>query len=247
MSLPIINILKEPYVRWNMRLMRPDEIGVIIPDGPGPNVREGLKCNITDPVSAAIYAINEAGTDNGLTIHIENMVKKHGSWARSMPPVTPKDIARYQSHYPNCDLASVSNTIKEVGSVLSEGQYLFHGGFWPTAHGKNAQFVTTRPLSTTLSPNVAFAETLHGGKAYDAGRIDILVLKVKNPCTKIFAFKHKGTNLGHEMEILFASGATLKYIREQYIEDITVGKCLPGSFHTQTKMVPAYIVEVEIS
>ncbi len=83
------------------------------------------------------------------------------------------------------------------------------------------------------------------GKAYDAGRIDLMVVRVSQPKTKAYAYSRNGDH-GNEKEIVFASGATLTRVRETYVVDILAMKAAP-SLQIKEKVVPAYVVEVEIS
>lgn len=72
-----------------------------------------------------------------------------------MPETTPKPIAEYQGDTYCCDLKAVSEAIRLSGRPMMPGQYLFHGGKWPAEYKYGAMFETTRPLSTTLCPNIA--------------------------------------------------------------------------------------------
>ncbi|THD53846.1 hypothetical protein ERD95_05030 [Enterobacteriaceae bacterium ML5] len=247
MSFQIIDIFRVPYIHYNKRVMKPEEIGVVIPDGPGPRINTTLICNLTTPVQSAFYAAQTAGTDNGLTIHIKAMLDQHPVWSALMPSVTPPALLQYQQSYANSNLSAVSAEINQIGKMLTDGQYLFHGGLWPTTYLPGSKFTTIRPLSTTLCPNVAFNETLHNGKAYDSGRIDILVLKVKDPQTKVFAYDVNGADLGHEQEAIFAEGAVLTLVSVEAVGISTAGKCAPGSYQVKEKTVPVYIIEAEIS
>jgi hypothetical protein len=90
---------------------------------------------------------------------------------------------------------------------------------------------------------VALRNAAHKAKAYDAGRLDLWVLRATNPMTKAFAFKLKGTNFGHESEVLLASGAQLtlkgeRLIRENY----------PAvKYELPNKEIPIYVLDVEVS
>ncbi len=83
------------------------------------------------------------------------------------------------------------------------------------------------------------------GKAYDAGRLDLMVVRVTQPKSKAYAYSREG-NHGNEKEVVFASGAQLTRARETHIADIPASKVTSG-FRRQEKVVPAYLVEVEIS
>lgn len=82
------------------------------------------------------------------------------------------------------------------------------------------------------------------GKAYDAGRLDLIVICVRRCKTKAYAFSREGTH-GNEKEVVFASGAQLTRVRETHITDISVSR-VTSSMQQEKKDVPAYMVEVEI-
>ena len=87
-----------------------------------------------------------------------------------------------------------------------------------------------------------------GRKAYDAGVIDLLVLKVTQPYTRVFSYKIKGTEKGNEKEVLFSSGAKLKLIESKTIRyDYKVGKVFSGSVVCHEKFVCINVKLVEIS
>jgi len=83
------------------------------------------------------------------------------------------------------------------------------------------------------------------GKAFDAGRVDLMVVRVAQPTTNAYVYS-RGDEYGNEKEIVFASGAKLKRIRETHVNKITVRK-MHGDLSEDEKVVPAYLVEVEIS
>ncbi len=156
------------------------------------------------------------GPDNGLSNRINGALEDkncYSSWERAMPSKTPENLKIYKNNYQAHNPTLVDCEINSYGSFLSPGQELFHGGLWPPGNSQ----VTTRPLSTTFCPTVAFQNALYKGKAYDANRIDLMVLTVKSSVTNAFAYKRKNMSLGHENEVLFASGAHLTLISEKLI------------------------------
>lgn len=91
--------------------------------------------------------------------------------------------------------------------------------------GGGDRLTTERPLSSSFCPQVALRNADHKGKGYDAGRIDLLVLRATNPRTNVFAYKRKGTNLGHGNEVLFAARANLTLTSSELVSvDYTAGK-----------------------
>ncbi|CFL01736.1 hypothetical protein [Burkholderia pseudomallei] len=119
---------------------------------------------------------------------------------------------------------------------------MFHGGHWAS---DSPTLTTSRPFSTSFCPQVALRNAEWKGKAYDAGRVDLMVVRVTQPKTKAYAYSREG-NHGNEKEVVFASGAQLTRVRETHIADIPVSKVTSG-IQTEEKVVPAYVVEVEIS
>ncbi len=115
------------------------------------------------------------------------------------------------------------------------------GGAWPS--DSTGELVTNRPLSTTFCPQIALRNAEWKGKAHKQGRLDLFVLRVTEPRTKAFVFKRAGTNLGHENEILFATGAKLKKRSETMIHN----QYMVGHGSDAKKEVPVYVLEVDIS
>ncbi|NEI66537.1 hypothetical protein [Rhizobium leguminosarum] len=147
---------------------------------------------------------------NWLNNRITDALRKtseYKKWHSAMPSRTPSAIAAYQKNYAKSDLAAVNSEINLHGSPLPLGQQLFHGGLWSGMSGA----ITSRPLSTSLSPTVAFSNALHSAKAYEAGRLDLIVLRT-TVSTNAFVFKSRGTKLGHEIEVLLAAGISLKIL-----------------------------------
>ena len=119
-------------------------------------------------------------------------------WRNPMGSSVPPPLGQYQKKY--AKTANVDAVIKSIGASLSPGQKLFRGGI--TSPG-----IQSGVLSTTFSPEVAMNEALWKGKANAIGKIQIYVLEVVNPKTCVYVFRQHGSNLGHEKEVLFASGA----------------------------------------
>jgi hypothetical protein len=102
--------------------------------------------------------------------------------------------------------------------------------------------VISRPLSTTFNPNVAFANALWKAKAYDAGRLDLIVLTTKTATTKAFVFNLRG-EFSHEREVLLPAATYLTFVRET---------CLRTAFNatkvrSPDKTIPVCVAEVEVS
>lgn len=138
--------------------------------------------------------------DNVADWFVEDMLttKVLRPWRNPMGSSVPPPLGQYQKKYANT--ANVDSVIKSIGALLSPGQKLFRGG--TTNPG-----VQSGVLSTTFSPEVAMNEALWNGKANAIGKIQIYVLEVVDPKTCVYVFRQHGSNLGHEKEVLFASGA----------------------------------------
>lgn len=213
MSLPLVNTFSPPYEKWETRHPTVEEM--LAANDLHMSVKVRLEATVANAYEAATH-IGRVGADNGLGNFINAVLDDspaHKQWRQAMPSKTPDALARYQKSYPKCDFAQVSMEINAIAQVLSEGQCLFHAGLWPDG----ATLITDRPLSTSFCPQVALRNADHQSKAYDAGRIDLFVLTATSPKTNIFAYKRNGTNLGHENEVLFAAGASLKLVSAEVV------------------------------
>ena len=157
-----------------------------------------------------------------------------------VPPETPPALLDYQEKYPDYNPEEVDREINSFGVILAEGQCLFHGGLWPS---HTIPFPTDRPLSTSFNPQKAWNNAVWQGKAYDAGRIDLIVLKVTSEKSKAYYYGPGGQH-GHEKEVLFATGATLRFVSRTHVCDGTV--YMSRDFLERTKVVPVYVIEAEI-
>lgn len=188
------------------------------------------------------YYTAEHGPKSGLNNHIEDFLKgssDYKAWMRRMPTRKPSAIATYQTKYDKRDDAAVSQDVLAYGDTLDVGQTLFHGGYWTGGRGS---ITTSRPLSTSFSPTVAFQNALWKAKAYDAGRLDLMVLKTTAATTKAYVFGSRG-KLSHELEGLLAAGAKLTFVKEA---------CLRTNFNATKyghvdKKIPVYVVELDVS
>lgn len=238
-NLPLVDTFSPPYEAWETRSATLEEM--LAAGNPHLPVKVRLKATISNANEAANY-MAAVGADNGLGNFIDDALDlsaAYKSWRQAMPSKTPGELLQYQKLYPHCDFKQVSAEIEAVGSVLSEGQCLFHAGLWPGGNG----FVADRPLSTSFCPQVALRNADHKGKGYDANRIDLFVLRATSPKTKVFAYRRKGTNLGHESEVLFAAGAELSLRSE-----LQVNTNYPaGKWGFPNKRISVYVLTVDIS
>lgn len=239
LSLPLVDTFYPPYEKWETR---PPTIEEMKASGNfHQQIKVRLEATVASAHDAAVY-MGGVGADNGLGNFINEALDHSAackSWRQAMPSKTPDVLSGYQKSYPHCDFAQVSAEIEATGHVLSEGQCLFHAGLWPGG----ARLTTNRPLSTSFCPQVALRNADHLGKGYDAGGIDLFVLRATRPRTKVFAYKRKGTNLGHENEVLFATGADLTLV-----STVVVNTNYPaGRWGLPDKRISVRVLAVEIS
>jgi len=246
--LPLVNPFSEPYIIWNKREATQKEKedyfsqhGRYLTE-----VKDTIKEKINTPLNAAKYiarVCHDVGLDNFINKALSKS-DKYKQMRNSMPSKTPQEISIYQKSYPSYNIDNVNDAINNINSLLSNGQILFHGGSW---FNDNLDEITTiRPFSTSFSPQVALRNAEHKGKAYDSNRIDLFVLNIKNSKTKVFVFRNKGTNLGHENEVLFSSGAILKVKSRTLIRDDYIAYKVATGLNMLNKKIPIYILEVDI-
>jgi hypothetical protein len=245
----VFNVFETPYECWETRkptlqemMQHSEQTGEMLH-----SIRDKLICRVTDHFEAAKHMLT-VGADGALGRFIEDALDNSPAYKElrsRMPSRTPKEISDYQKNYPSCDSSAISQAIDASGCTLPEGIALFHGGFWP--HDRGSSLTTTRPLSTSLCPQVALRNAVWKGKAFDAGEIHLFVLKVVNPKTNVFVFRSKGTNLGHEKEVLFSAGAMLTLKKKTRVrDDYNVCKVFDGT-RTVSNQIPAFVLEIEVS
>ncbi|MFP1794474.1 hypothetical protein ACLEDN_00585 [Lonsdalea quercina] len=203
-----------------------------------------------DNMHDAARLIIAGSASNNLGNHIDNNLtnsNEYKKWRELMPSRTPKTLAFYQKSYSrDMNFDDVDEEIISCGKLLTQKQQLVHGGNIFNNEPIGTILKMKRPLSTSLCPVVAQSNALWGGKAYEENALTLIVLNVINPQTKVFVFRHSGTNLGHEKEVLFASGATLTLRgRTEMGGYINVSKFSGTMCHK--KAVPRYVLKVDIS
>lgn len=241
-NLPIIDIFEgKPFIVTKDRPATPEEYlqsgKMFVP----------VKICMLQNYHPAILCAFETLHTNQMATLVENILKENKEfkqWRSCMPSRIPDALSKYQKSYGKCDFKTVDKEINNIGYKLSEGQQLIHGGLWCDL---SAQIPTDRPLSTTFCPKVAISETLHNGKAYDNDRIDIIILTVVNPNTNVYVFNQGRSSLGHEREVLFASGAILTKKNEIQIEEKYLVYKYDTNLGELKKTVPVYIIEADIS
>ena len=242
MTLPIVDPFNPPYEVWQKRNPTLEEMNA---NGNWLPVKDQLLGTVFSALGAANYTATNAGEitlKNRLDGHITDFLKNsadYKAWQNAMPSKTPNAIAEYQKNSAKSDPVKVNGEIAQYGKLLGVGQCLFHGGLW---WGGPGSATTQTPLSTSLSPIAAIQNALHGGKAYNDGRLDLIVLKTTTSKTNAFVFKSSGTNLGHELEVLLAAGTPLTFVSEA---------CLCSAFEVEKvndpiKTIPIYVVQVAV-
>lgn len=246
-NLPLIDIFQNKLIMKKYRKATQDEI-----EQTNNKIDAIIKGIPIDPVvienhlQSAIY-MAKVSDDNQLEFSIDEILRNSldfKNWRNHMPSAIPKSIWNYQNRYPNYNMTEMDGEINKIGCKLSVGQTLVHGGLW---YDDFDTIITDRPLSATFCPQVALRNAEWRGKAYDNGRIDIMVLTVVNPYTNVYVFRQKGSQKGHEKEVVFASGATLTKIREHFIRQTLAYKWDCQAMNTIEKEVPIYVLEVNIS
>lgn len=245
----VVNVFVKPYEKWSKRKTTQEEALDLINNKKFP-VLEALEVNdklievVSTHIEAAARMLRER-SDNGLEFHIDRALDKsveYRALRELMPQDVPDALSSYQGNFSEHDLEAADKAIKTYGAEIAEGQWLFHGGYWAS---NSSTITTSRPFSTSFCPQVALRNAEWKGKAYDAGRVDLMVVRVTRPNTKAYVYSREG-NHGNEKEVVFASGAQLTRMRETRIADFPVYK-ISSSFQRENKIVPAYLVEIQIS
>ncbi len=243
-SSPVVDPFDPPYEVWSERKMTDAEVLEHLKQFGhfASTTKDKLLGKIGAPIDAAVHAV-AAVVDERLNSYLERQIASspgYDAWRRAMPSQTPSAIAKYQKDFPNYDARAVDEAIARNDFCLPVGQALFHGGLWPNPASRS--FVTDRPLSTTLLPSVALRNAEHGGKAYHAGEMQLMVLTVRAPTIKAFVLRKSGTLLGHEHEVLLPSNIRLTLQRKLRVR----GDYPCGLDPSRTKAVPGFVLEVDV-
>jgi len=242
----VINVFSMPFEVWSYRKASQQEMmdhfknqGFI-----SDQIKDRLVRRIGSAFEAADHMIRTK-VDNVLEGFIDRALADNFVFnvlRQQMPSPTPAALSDYQSSYPDYDLFAVDTAINRFGALLADGQYLLHGGCW---FSDGDSFTTDRPLSTTFCPQIALRSAEWRGKAYEANRVELMVIRITQPRTKAYLFGPEG-DLKHEKEVVFASGAHLKRLHTHFIMNTSAYKVTNG-LQIVKKEVPAYLTEVELS
>lgn len=206
-------------------------------------VNEELIEAINNHSQAASYMLRTKA-DNGLEFHIDRALAKSADYLhlrQLMPLIVPQSLKDYQCGFTEECITEADKAIKTHGVALAAGQTLFHGGLWKST---GRTLTTSRPFSTSFCPQVAMRNGEWSGKAFNAGRLDLMVVHVARPKTQAYVYSTKGVH-GNEKEVVFASGANLTLIDEQHVADITAYK-YTDSLEPIKKTISAYVLEIEL-
>ncbi|WLG25990.1 hypothetical protein [Pseudomonas lurida] len=245
----LINVFAQPYEVWTQRETSFEEAMDLVKNH-DLHISQAMQVNdqLVEVVSTHFQAATRMllkRSDNGLENHVNGALyasNEYRALRGLMPMHEPEALTSYQGSFTEQDWATADAAINAYGIEMSEGQILFHGGLWPS---DSLTFTTTRPFSTSFCPQVALRNAEWRGKAFDAGRVDLMVVRVTQPRAKAYAYNLEGEH-GNEKEIVFASGAKLHRVNETYVTDMHVCK-VNSSLQEIEKTVSAYLVEVAIS
>lgn len=243
--LPVIDVFDPPYEVWSRRPLGNDERLLYYREHNSfvSEVKDYLEKRIDSAYLAAAY-MAEVRSDNALENFIDDALDASPAMEAVqtiMPAETPKNLLRYQAYYPSYDADKVDKEIREHGAFFDEGQFLFHGGGWPDGVD---EFVTSRPLSTSFCPQIALRNSEFKGKAYDLGRVDLIVVKTTGGKCPAYVYGRSG-EMKHEKEVVFPAGVKLKLVSRTLIQQSTVCKIGPD-MNPLYALVPYYVVEAEI-
>ncbi|WP_177208198.1 hypothetical protein [Pseudoalteromonas denitrificans] len=244
--LPLVNVFENPYELWEERDQTLEEMK--LSGNFHERVKVKLEAKLFNHVDAAKHMIVKV-VDNQLERFIKDYLNQSPCYKKmrsAMPSRTPKSLSDYQRRFQSTTFDQVTTDINTHGKLLSDGQCLFHGGFFPIKTGES--FTTTRPFSTSFCPQIALRNAEWAGKAYDAGEVNLIVVRTVNSQTKTFCFRVNGTDKGHEAEILFAAGAKITLRSKVKIKNGKAYKaCSQYAGRVLEKEIPFYLVEVDIS
>lgn len=188
--------------------------------------------------------IKELVKINGVNIELSNYFNKaqdkntnFKELLLKMPKNIPEIFVSFQSNPKSVDSSQLNNEIKKNGIEIPLEQEILHGGFlFPE------NFITQRPLSTTIDAQVAFREAEHTEVSLRKNRIDINLLTVKQTGIKAVVFETENGDFSHEREILFESNL---YLRKNSEEEISNNYSMYDNFENKWK-TKVYLSKFEI-
>lgn len=252
--LPLVNIFQNGFEVWETRQPTPDEIIKNIQAKlPINEIHQEIKTQliqtIQTPEDAIKYCLEKNGYCNTFENFIDDELKKSPTiqqWLSLMPITIPPNLLQYKTNYPEFDPSGVQEEIALINCYLSTNQQLIRAGeidLWNIGES----LVTNTPLSTSFCPQIALRNVNHGAKAYNYGRIDIMLINVVDSSTHVFFYNPK-QEMGHEKEVLVSAGAKLTLKKRTVLKnEHTVHKYdLTQTSSEQSKNVPVYLVEINL-
>lgn len=246
----IINPYSSPHELWETREPTREESSEMIKQGtwkPCVSIKVKIDTTIHSPFDAAMFVAS-----NQHDLRLDRYVHKYldgseqyAQWLSLMPESVPEELLSYQSSYPPSDFDKINDIVNVFGIHMPDDQVLFHGGVWPKNQYGNPEvsLITDRVLSTSLCPKVAITNAEWKGKAWDSNRIDLMVIKVNCSTANAYIFDKELPQHGHELEILFAKDAVLRFISESEI----VGGREVYKYQQKPKRIKVFVINVELN
>lgn len=246
----IVDVFLRSYERWSYRDATNEEFSSRLGAGlhlmEAMRVQDSREASVSTSFEAASYMLR-TGSDDGLKNHIDQALAQSAEYAalrQHMPQPDPPALIAYQNRFTEEDMAAADIAIEQYGITLPDGQILFHGGFWQNP--LDTMLTTSRPFSTSFCPQVALRNAEWKAKAYNAGEINLMVVRVHRPQTKAYILSLDGEK-GNEKEAVFASGAKLTLMNKTFICQSRVYGNWSSNGGSPSKEVPAFVLEVNIS
>jgi hypothetical protein len=158
---------------------------------------------------------------NGLQMCLESNLRGSAEYKdckSAMPSLaSAPNLKKYRTEYPHFDLSRVDSEIRQIGHLPHPGQVLFHGGVWPVNSGVchiGAKFLLTKPFSTTLCAGVAGAHA----NTHNPRQLWVITVLPTIRTPVFFFSNNRNQFMSHELEVLFASGATIECTAERQLQ-----------------------------
>ncbi|WP_185423412.1 hypothetical protein, partial [Aeromonas hydrophila] len=225
MKPPLIDLFNDPYNIFSYRNMTQEEIEEHKLKNNGhcfPKIKDKF-LDIHSAYEAAKIAINPEDFDASIALSDKLFERIHKSQEfkalrKMMPSVIPRKLSEYQYKFSQkVAFDKIDAEINECGIFLSEEQVLFHGGSILNGTEIGDSIVIKRPLSASFCPTKATLISDRNNMIYNENALTLLHITVVNPKTKSFVFPHTRTTKARELEVLFASGATLTLRKRELI------------------------------
>ncbi|QIH09766.1 MULTISPECIES: hypothetical protein [unclassified Pseudomonas] len=121
-------------------------------------------------------------------------------------------LRQYQKGLDKFPLATLNDEVRRHGKLLAPRQVLFHGGSCGPADVRS--FVTNRPLSTSLCPQIAAWHAYNDQLPNTNPTPAIWILNAPYGNKKAVIYRKGGAGMENEQEVLIESGATISPWRQ---------------------------------